>query len=294
MCKCLQCCWPSLSWMQVMGRVFWTFVYIFILKEKLWKNIIYVFFEFHRQNQDVQQHYQQRSPHYHSPTSSLTSLGSMSLIHSPPPSGMSPSQQQLPSPSHGEFFSGTPRSHQISSQFHHGDFYRMPQTYFGQQQQQQQMPQMDPARPPPLPSPYSQMQGDPFAIVSRAQQMVAVLSEENRSLRQELEGCYDKVARFQKVIYEELNFTIFFFFICVNIVIHWFIVLSSLFCFFLDVLHNVLEAHCGVLLSICFFCFILLYVWNLVIWEGRKQVQCVITQGVYSWPFSSWHSLGTF
>lgn len=151
-----------------------------------------------RQNQDVQQHYQQRSPHYHSPTSSLTSLGSMSLIHSPPPSGMSPSQQQLPSPSHGEFFSGTPRSHQISSQFHHGDFYRMPQTYFGQQQQQQ-MPQMDPARPPPLPSPYSQMQGDPFAIVSRAQQMVAVLSEENRSLRQELEGCYDKVARFQKM-----------------------------------------------------------------------------------------------
>ncbi|KAM4019595.1 angiomotin isoform 1-T2 [Anomaloglossus baeobatrachus] len=149
-----------------------------------------------RQNQDVQQHYQQRSPHYHSPTSSLTSLGSMSLIQSPLPSGMSPSQQ-LPSPSHGEFFSGTPRPHQISSQFHHGDFYRMSQPYLGQQNQQ--LPPMDPARPPPLPSPYSQLQGDPFAIVSRAQQMVAVLSEENRSLRQELEGCYDKVARFQKM-----------------------------------------------------------------------------------------------
>ncbi|XP_077141283.1 angiomotin [Ranitomeya variabilis] len=150
-----------------------------------------------RQNQDVQQHLQQRSPHYHSPTSSLTSLGSMSLIHSPLPSGMSPSQQQLPSPSHGEFFSGTPRPHQISSQFHHGDIYRMSQTYLGQQHQQ--LSQMDPARPPPISSPYSQLQGDPFAIVSRAQQMVAVLSEENRSLRQELEGCYDKVARFQKM-----------------------------------------------------------------------------------------------
>ncbi|XP_075040408.1 angiomotin [Mixophyes fleayi] len=152
-----------------------------------------------RQNQDVQQQHQQRSLHYHSPTSSLTSLGSMSLLQSPLPSVMSPSQQQLPSPSHGEFFSGTPRSQQMSSQFHHGDFYRLSQSYFGQQQQQQ--PQMDPAmsRPPPLPSPYSQMQGDPFAIVSRAQQMVAVLSEENRSLRQELEGCYDKVARFQKM-----------------------------------------------------------------------------------------------
>ncbi|XP_069603214.1 angiomotin [Ranitomeya imitator] len=150
-----------------------------------------------RQNQDVQQHFQQRSPHYHSPTSSLTSLGSMSLIQSPLPSGMSPSQQQLPSPSHGEFFSGTPRPHQISSQFHHGDIYRMSQTYLGQQHQQ--LSQMDPARPPPISSPYSQLQGDPFAIVSRAQQMVAVLSEENRSLRQELEGCYDKVARFQKM-----------------------------------------------------------------------------------------------
>ncbi|KAM4697071.1 angiomotin [Rhinophrynus dorsalis] len=159
-----------------------------------------------RQNQDVQQQFQHRSSHYHSPTSSLTSLGSMSLLQSPLPSGMSPSQhqqhqQQLPSPSHGDFFSGPPRSQQgpVSNHLYQGDLYRLSQTYLGQQQQQQQ--QMDPvmSRPPPLPSPYSPMQGDPFAIVSRAQQMVAVLSEENRSLRQELEGCYDKVARFQKM-----------------------------------------------------------------------------------------------
>ncbi|XP_068107208.1 angiomotin [Hyperolius riggenbachi] len=153
-----------------------------------------------RLNQDVPQSYQPRSSHYHSPTSSLTSLGSMSLLQSPPPSAMSPSQQQLPSPSHGEFFSGPPRSHHMPSQYHHNDFYRMSQSYIGQQQQHQQQ-QMDQglSRPPQLPSPYSPMQGDPFAIVSRAQQMVAVLSEENRSLRQELEGCYDKVARFQKM-----------------------------------------------------------------------------------------------
>lgn len=50
-----------------------------------------------------------------------------------------------------------------------------------------------------IPSPYQQMQVDPFAIVSRAQQMVEILSEENRSLRQELDGCYEKVARLQKV-----------------------------------------------------------------------------------------------
>ncbi|KGL97845.1 Angiomotin, partial [Charadrius vociferus] len=43
------------------------------------------------------------------------------------------------------------------------------------------------------------MQVDPFAIVSRAQQMVEILSEENRSLRQELDGCYEKVARLQKL-----------------------------------------------------------------------------------------------
>ncbi|XP_053555299.1 angiomotin [Bombina bombina] len=156
-----------------------------------------------RQNQDGQQQFQQRPFNYHSPTSSLTSLGSISLLQSPLPSGMSPSQQQLPSPSHGDFFSGPPRSqhHPISNQYHQGDLYRMSQSYAGQQQQQQQQVQIDSglSRPPPLPSPYSQLQGDPFAIVSRAQQMVAVLSEENRSLRQELEGCYDKVARFQKM-----------------------------------------------------------------------------------------------
>ncbi|XP_074179588.1 angiomotin isoform X4 [Rhinolophus sinicus] len=46
---------------------------------------------------------------------------------------------------------------------------------------------------------YQPMPADPFAIVSRAQQMVEILSDENRNLQQELEGCYEKVARLQKV-----------------------------------------------------------------------------------------------
>ncbi|XP_018085360.1 angiomotin isoform X2 [Xenopus laevis] len=149
-----------------------------------------------RQNQDVQQQIQHRPSHYHSPTSSLTSLGSMSLLQSP--TIMSPSQQHPPSPSHGDFYTVPSRAHHIpvyNPVFQQGDVYRSPQSQFGQQQQ------MDPVllRPPPVPSPYSQMQNDPFTIVSRAQNMVSLLSEENRSLRKELEDCYDKVARFQKM-----------------------------------------------------------------------------------------------
>ncbi|XP_023375775.1 angiomotin isoform X2 [Pteropus vampyrus] len=48
-------------------------------------------------------------------------------------------------------------------------------------------------------SSYQPMPADTFAIVSRAQQMVEILSDENRNLQQELEGCYEKVARLQKV-----------------------------------------------------------------------------------------------
>ncbi|XP_044538782.1 angiomotin [Gracilinanus agilis] len=50
-----------------------------------------------------------------------------------------------------------------------------------------------------LSSPYQPMPSDPYAIVFRAQQMVEVLSEENRSLRLELDTCYDKVTKLQKL-----------------------------------------------------------------------------------------------
>ncbi|XP_048338943.1 angiomotin [Sphaerodactylus townsendi] len=154
-----------------------------------------------RQNPDLQLHLQQRPPHHHSPTSSLTSLGSLTLLQSLPPSRLSPSQHQPPlTPSQGDPFS-LPRTQQLflSNQIHQGDLYRLCQPVIGQQQHQQGDSYSALPRPQPAPSPYQQLTVDPFAIVSRAQQMVEILSEENRSLRQELDGCYEKVARLQKL-----------------------------------------------------------------------------------------------
>ncbi|XP_062997824.1 angiomotin isoform X2 [Elgaria multicarinata webbii] len=159
-----------------------------------------------RQNPDLHLQLPQRPHHHHSPTSSLTSLGSLTLMHSLPPSRLSPSQHQPPlTPSQGDPFS-LPRTQQLflSNQIHQGDLYRLCQPVIGQQQQHQQQHQPGDsysalARPPPPPSPYQQMPVDPFVIVSRAQQMVEILSDENRSLRQELDGCYEKVARLQKL-----------------------------------------------------------------------------------------------
>uniref|UniRef100_G3UDB0 Angiomotin n=1 Tax=Loxodonta africana TaxID=9785 RepID=G3UDB0_LOXAF len=96
-----------------------------------------------RPTQDISLPLSPRSSQPHSPTSSLTSGGSLSLLQSPPSTRLSPGQHPL--------------------------------------------------------VPNQPMPADPFAIVSRAQQMVEILSDENRNLRQELEGCYEKVARLQKV-----------------------------------------------------------------------------------------------
>lgn len=151
-----------------------------------------------RQNPEIQLPFQQRPPHHHSPTSSLTSLGSLTLLQSLPPSRLSPSQHQPPlTPSQGDPFS-LPRTQQLflPNQIHQGDLYRFCQPLTGQQQADSYsaLP-----RPPPAPSPYQQMPVDPYVIVSRAQQMVEILSKENKCLQQELDGCYEKVARLQKV-----------------------------------------------------------------------------------------------
>ncbi|XP_038674082.1 angiomotin-like protein 1 isoform X2 [Scyliorhinus canicula] len=53
-------------------------------------------------------------------------------------------------------------------------------------------------QPPPPPVSNQQLSVDAVAIVTRAQQMVEILSEENRCLRQELEGFYEKTAKLQK------------------------------------------------------------------------------------------------
>ncbi|KAF7242054.1 Angiomotin [Varanus komodoensis] len=154
-----------------------------------------------RQNPDIQLQLQQRPHHHHSPTSSLTSLGSLTLLQSLPPSRLSPSQHQPPlTPSQGDPFSlPRPQPLFLSGQIHQGDLYRLCQPVIGQQQHPQGDSYSALPRPPPPPSPYQQMPVDPFVIVSRAQQMVEILSEENRSLRQELDGCYEKVARLQKL-----------------------------------------------------------------------------------------------
>lgn len=52
---------------------------------------------------------------------------------------------------------------------------------------------------PPLTSPSQQLGPDAFAIVERAQQMVEILTEENRVLHQELQGCYDNADKLHKV-----------------------------------------------------------------------------------------------
>ncbi|XP_067853257.1 angiomotin isoform X2 [Heptranchias perlo] len=90
----------------------------------------------------------QQRIYQHSPSSSQTSMGSVSVMQPPPsPMLMAAQPQQAPLANH------------LHQQFH----------------------------------------GDPLAIVLRAQQMVEILSEENRALRQELEGYYDKVAKLQKM-----------------------------------------------------------------------------------------------
>lgn len=169
---------------------------------------------FYRPAQDISLPLSARNSQPHSPTSSLTSGGSLPLLQSPPSTRLSPAQHPLV-PSQGDHSAHLPRpqQHFLPNQAHQGDHYRLSQPGLSQQQpppqhhhhHQAQQPlqpgeaysampraQQSSASYPPVPS-------DPFAIVSRAQQMVEILSDENRNLRQELEGCYEKVARLQKV-----------------------------------------------------------------------------------------------
>ncbi|XP_047372575.1 angiomotin-like protein 1 isoform X5 [Sciurus carolinensis] len=53
-------------------------------------------------------------------------------------------------------------------------------------------------QPPPSASPSQQLGPDAFAIVERAQQMVEILTEENRVLHQELQGYYDNADKLHK------------------------------------------------------------------------------------------------
>ncbi|XP_006889995.1 PREDICTED: angiomotin [Elephantulus edwardii] len=173
-----------------------------------------------RPAQDISLPLAARNSQPHSPTSSLTSGGSLSLLQSPPSTRLSPAQHGLV-PNQGDHSShlpSRPQQHFLPNQAHQGDHYRLSQPSLSSQQQQHHhhhhQPQQQP-QPPQQPQPgeaypampraqqssasYQPVPADPFAIVSRAQQMVEILSDENRNLRQELDGCYEKVARLQKV-----------------------------------------------------------------------------------------------
>ncbi|XP_077001802.1 angiomotin isoform X2 [Tamandua tetradactyla] len=163
-----------------------------------------------RPTQDISLPLSARSSQPHSPTSSLTSGSSLPLLQSPPSTRLSPAQHPLVQ-NQGDHSAHLPRQQQHFLSNHQGDPYRLSQPGLNQQQhhhhhhhQQQQQQQPGEAysampRAQQSSAAYQPMPADPFAIVSRAQQMVEILSDENRNLRQELEGCYEKVARLQKV-----------------------------------------------------------------------------------------------
>lgn len=178
----------------------------------------------------------QRPIHQHSPTSSITSVGSLSRAQSSALSSMlNASHSSHPSfpyqnpHSQGEFLpSMGPRSPQGPGSHHPGesltpgliplasqrghsfphDLYgSTPRTHhqYHQQQQQQQGQPPQPQVPSQaghfsLPHSYSHLQGETFVMMARAHQMVDMLTEENKMLRQEMEVCREKVTKLHKVM----------------------------------------------------------------------------------------------
>ncbi|XP_041863833.1 angiomotin [Melanotaenia boesemani] len=182
-------------------------------------------------------HYQ-RSIHQHSPTSSVTSIGSLSRAQSSTLSSMlaashssHPSFPHQPAQSQGEPFpimgprssQGT-SSHQVVEPVTPGGSHPGPQRVhtfppdpYGstprlhhhhqlhhpyQQQQFHGPPQPQLSIQTghfPLPHSSPHLQGEPYAVMARAQQMVDVLTEENRMLRQEMEAFREKVTKLHKL-----------------------------------------------------------------------------------------------
>ncbi|XP_049988238.1 angiomotin isoform X2 [Alexandromys fortis] len=151
-----------------------------------------------RTTQDISLSLSARNSQPHSPTSSLTTGNQ--LLQSPPSTRLSSAQHALAT-NQGDHSTHLPRQQQhfLPNQSHQGDHYRLSQPALPPSAPQQPgeaysaMPRAQPS------ASYQPLPADPFSIVSRAQQMVEILSDENRNLRQELDGCYEKVARLQKV-----------------------------------------------------------------------------------------------
>ncbi|XP_068187045.1 angiomotin [Antennarius striatus] len=182
----------------------------------------------------------QRPLNQHSPTSSVTSVGSLSRtqssILSSMPSAPQPFHPSFPlqhPQSQGEQFCSTgprssqgPSSHQVGELFNlgpvhpprgpcfpHDPYGSNPRVHHYQQQQHQynQQQHQYPGAANPQPQPgvqaglfphphsYSHLQGEPHAVMTRAHQMVDLLTEENRMMRQEMDACREKVTKLHKL-----------------------------------------------------------------------------------------------
>lgn len=193
-------------------------------------------------------HSLQRPGLHHSPTSSVTSMGSLSRAQSTalssllssshpsfPPHSLPPQAPQdhiypptpRPGPLQPEPYPpmlrpGTLQPEPYPTAPRPGALQSEPYIQLPPPQQQQRVyphdpygstPRMHPQGPAPphpqgpvqppamFPHPHSlsSLQGEPFTMMSRAQHMVDVLSEENRLLRQEMETCREKVAKLHKL-----------------------------------------------------------------------------------------------
>ncbi|KAM9451636.1 angiomotin isoform 2-T6 [Clarias gariepinus] len=173
-----------------------------------------------RSNKESSGH-SQRPIHQHSPTSSVTSVGSLSraqsstlssilasshssaaMVHQvEPPFTMGPRSPQGPGSHQGEPYGQSlphPSSHQRPHGFPHDPYGSAPRGLHLHQHQFHPQSQQQPGPGQHYPHPHS-LQGDPYAMLARAQQMVDMLTEENRQLKQEMEVCGEKVSKLQKL-----------------------------------------------------------------------------------------------
>ncbi|KAM8897671.1 angiomotin isoform 4-T4 [Spinachia spinachia] len=173
-----------------------------------------------------------KRPHHHSPTSSVTSVGSLSRTQSSTLSSIlsashsthfsfpnqHPHSQGEPFPSMGLNIPQSPSPHLAGRPFNLGPLQPTHSKTFGlpddtyesrpriQHQQQHFQRPLPPQPHTPvetghLPHPYSYypLQGKPFSMMLHAHQMVDVLNEENRMLRLEMEACHEKVTKLHKL-----------------------------------------------------------------------------------------------
>ncbi|XP_028838688.1 angiomotin isoform X3 [Denticeps clupeoides] len=171
-----------------------------------------------RSNKEASLH-SQRPVHHHSPTSSVTSVGSLSRAQSSTISSLLASSNHhppLPMPHQGDPYTFGPRSpgthpgdpygpggpmhppQQRSHGFPSDPYGSATRTHHQHQQHQHQFQQAH-GSGGHFPHPPHSVQGDPYAMMARAQQMVDILTEENRLLKQEMEVCREKVSKLQKL-----------------------------------------------------------------------------------------------